>query len=375
MTKFIDKVAISGTRIRDDGYLVADAKVARTGIQLYAGHEVGKPDQMVVKVFRPADEVFSQDTLASFAHRPVTNDHPDVAVDASNWKQYAVGNTADEVARDGQFIRVPLMVSDASAIADIQSGKRELSAGYSADLDWTPGITPDGESYDAVQRKIRDNHIAIVAKGRAGSEVRIPDSITNWGALGTPIIHLQKDTAMTKKIMFDGIEIEVTDQGAQAITKLQALLDAATGKLATMETANVAALTAKDTEIAKKDAEIDALKGKVLDGAALDKAVTDRADLLAVAKAIVPDVETTGLSAADIRKAVVSKKLGDAAIAGKSEAYIDARFDILAEDAKAGSNLTHSLSTITPAPNGHAAQDKAWNDSITDMNAWRNKTA
>lgn len=58
--QFTDVVTVAGTRRRDDGYLGADARVARTGIQLYAGHEVGKPEMAVVRVYRPEGEVFSK---------------------------------------------------------------------------------------------------------------------------------------------------------------------------------------------------------------------------------------------------------------------------------------------------------------------------
>lgn len=68
--KFTDRVTIAGTRRRDDGYLVADARVARTGIQVYAGWEVGKPEKDTVRVYRPEGEVFARDAMASFAHRP-----------------------------------------------------------------------------------------------------------------------------------------------------------------------------------------------------------------------------------------------------------------------------------------------------------------
>src|SRR5690606_37114050 len=117
-----------------------------------------------------------------FAHRPVTNDHPDEPVTADNWKQFAVGQTADEIARDGQFIRVPLMVADAAAIKAIEDGKRELSAGYTCDLAFEAGQTASGEAYDAIQKNIRANHVAIVQRGRAGSEVRIGDGAGKWGA-------------------------------------------------------------------------------------------------------------------------------------------------------------------------------------------------
>ncbi|WP_312879867.1 DUF2213 domain-containing protein [Phyllobacterium trifolii] len=39
--QFTDAVTVAGKRRRDDGYLVADARIARTGIQNYLGSEVG----------------------------------------------------------------------------------------------------------------------------------------------------------------------------------------------------------------------------------------------------------------------------------------------------------------------------------------------
>lgn len=171
--QFTDAVTVAGTRRCDDGYLVADARIARTGIQVYLGSEVGKPDMAQVRVYRPGSEVFSEDTLKSAAHRPVTNDHPDEHVTSKNWRDYAVGQTGDEVTGEGIFIRVPLMVSDEAAITDIENGKQELSAGCTCDLDFTAGTTPSGEAYDAIQKNIRLNHVAIVQRGRARHSGRL----------------------------------------------------------------------------------------------------------------------------------------------------------------------------------------------------------
>jgi hypothetical protein len=63
--QFIDNAPIAGTRRTADGYLVADVRTARTGIQLYAGHEVGKPEMPVVKVYRPEAQVFDTQSLGS----------------------------------------------------------------------------------------------------------------------------------------------------------------------------------------------------------------------------------------------------------------------------------------------------------------------
>lgn len=73
---FTDIVTVAGTRRTGDGYLVADARIARTGIQSYSGVEIGRPEMHAVRIYRPGAEVFSDDTLKSAAHRPVTNEHP-----------------------------------------------------------------------------------------------------------------------------------------------------------------------------------------------------------------------------------------------------------------------------------------------------------
>ena len=436
--QFIDAVSVAGTRRRDDGYLVADARIARTGIQTYLGREVGRPEVGVVRVYRPGAEVFSEDTLKSAAHRPVTNDHPPELVTSANWKKYSVGQSADEVSGEGIFIRVPLMVSDEAAIQDIEGGKRELSAGYTCDVDFTPGVTDAGEAYDAVQKNIRLNHIAIVARGRAGSEVRIGDGAATWGI--SPIQDAGPDIAEAKSqlraaialhekhmsgaapttgkagersqqammdmmvralealtgesstggmgkmdaapiekrrtqggqdmalktIIVDGLPVETTDAGEAAINKLRGLLDTASASIA-----------AKDTDLAKKDAEIDDLKGKQLTDADLDKRVAARATLVNTAAAIAKDVKTDGLSDNDIRAAVVRAKIGDAAVKDKSADYVNARFDILAEGvagAGGADPFRDAMSDRRPptAPGNPGAADaayKAMTDGMTS--AWQ----
>lgn len=354
--KFTDTVAIAGTRRRDDGYLVADARVARTGIQNYAGYEVGKPDMAIVRVYRPDAEVFSRDTMASFAHRPVTNDHPDVPVTADNWKEHAVGNTADEVARDGHLLRIPLMVSDATAIKDIEDGKRELSAGYSCELDWTSGRTADGKAYDAIQKNIRANHVAIVDRGRAGSEVRIGDGAKVWGAAPLPSTTDKETITMSdalRTVVVDGLSVQTTDQGATAINKLLKDLESSAAKLVDAGTAHKQAIAAKDEEIGTLKADLKKAQDAAPKPADLDKLVADRVALVTSAKAIHGDVKTDGVTDADIRKAVVTAKLGDEMVKDASEPEISGMFKALAKDAK----------PTDPVRDALKAQDRTINDA------------
>src|SRR4051812_99678 len=146
-----DAFVLDGVRRTADGYLAAHARVARTGIQEYRGSELGRPDLDRVRVYRSPEEVFSADALKSFAHRPVTLKHPSVPVTAKNWKRYAGGHTGDEVVRDGEYVRVPLVMMDQAIIdAYEKDGIKELSMGYSTDIQWRQGVTDAGEQYDAV---------------------------------------------------------------------------------------------------------------------------------------------------------------------------------------------------------------------------------
>nr|WP_274425516.1 DUF2213 domain-containing protein [Chelativorans sp. YIM 93263] len=95
-----------------------------------------------MRVYRPGTEVFSTDSFNTYAHRPVTLDHPDQVVTADNWKDYAIGQTGGDVVRDGEFVRVPLVLMGSKAIDAVENGKRELSMGYSAELISTAARRP-----------------------------------------------------------------------------------------------------------------------------------------------------------------------------------------------------------------------------------------
>lgn len=171
-----DTVSMGGVHRTAEGYLLANARASRSGIQQYMGSELGRPDLGMVNVYRPEAEVFARSSLDTFSKLPITVDHPSTPVDAKNWRQLAVGTTGDEVLRDGEHLKIGLKITDIEAVQAIEAGKRELSVGYEAEIDWQDGIAPDGTPYQAVQRNIRANHIAVVAQGRART-ARIGDGV------------------------------------------------------------------------------------------------------------------------------------------------------------------------------------------------------
>ena len=332
--KFTDRATLTEPRETENGYLVGDVRCARTGIQQYLGVEIGLPSMDIINVYRSPEEVFNKDSLASYPHKPMTSDHPTVDVDATNWKQFAGGDLGDEVLRDGEFVKVSFKMMDAGLISDYRAGKREVSMGYTAEIEFADGVTPDGEPYQAIQKNIRINHIALVDSGRAGKDCRIgvadsgATNAINWGT--SPITRVGDNQVTLKTLIVDGLTVETTDTGAVAVQKLADDKNTVVRQLADAKAAHETAINAKDAELAAKDAEIDALKAAKLSDAEIDAKVQARSDLLAKAKSVA-DADYTGLADSDIKKAAVVAKLGDAAIEGKTEAYIDARFDILAE--------------------------------------------
>jgi hypothetical protein len=69
----------------------------------------------------------------------------------------------------------------------------------------------------------------------------------------------------------------------------------------------------------------------VLDAAALDKLVADRAALVGRPPSWWTAFDAKGKDTATIKREVVTAKCGDAAVKDKSDAYMDARFDTLVE--------------------------------------------
>lgn len=384
--KFVDSLVLDSASLRRtrDGYAVAEVRVARAGnVQEYYGRELGI-DRHKVRIYRPVDEVFNRDAIASYAGVPITLGHPAGNVTAATWKDLAVGETGDDVLRDGEFVRIPIMLRDIKAITAVEDGVRELSMGYNATLRMEDGVSPAGDPYDAVMGSFKMNHLAVVKVARGGSELRIGDSANNWGA--SPVTDERNTDMELRKVLVDGLQVETTEAGAHAITKLTKDLQTSAASIADLNTTHAAAIAAKDAviaakdkELAAKDAALDAAKAKIVSDADLDKRVAARSALIDTARRIAKDVKTDGLSDADVRRATVAAVLGDELVKGKTETYIDARFEILVEDAeKAGGKDTDAFrdtrqqgfaSVVTDADKVRMAIE------AEERNAWKGKAA
>lgn len=165
-----DKGIVKGeTEITNEGFIKARAIVTRTGVFLYKN-----ADGTVRKELRHPDDVLIPESLESMKMVPVVNGHPpERLVTVDNAKRLSVGYTGELVEQDLPYIIANLLITDKDTIEEIRDRKKnELSLGYTVDLIPDSGMY-FGEPYEYRQTNIRYNHLALVDQARAGPEARI----------------------------------------------------------------------------------------------------------------------------------------------------------------------------------------------------------
>lgn len=378
--QFTDALELGKPRRTKEGYLAVRARAARAGVYDYLGSEVDpegahfKADQ-VVKVYRPEEEVFAKDAVHSFLMKPITDNHPSVPVTADNWKQYARGVAAAAI-RDGDHLAFDLLLMDVAAIEALDSGKRELSNGYACELEIGDGTAPDGTAYQATQRTIRGNHIALVDKGRAGPTCRISDGgnklFEACDSAAVILDALKEPKQMSNFILHDGLKVDLSDADAvkALVAKLQGQITDANTARETAAKALTDATAEHDKAMGAKDAEIEKLKEQIVDETKIDELADAKAEVVGKAKAVLGDKmpETKGKSIADVRRAAVAAKFGDAAVTDKSDDYVEARFDAMTADAKAEDGKPTPFKAPTIVSNDAEVAD-AYNKMVEDMRA------
>lgn len=374
--KFSDRVAVGELKETREGYLVATARVARTGVQLYYASELGdvardagfKPGD-VVRVYRHPDEVFHPDSLASITRLPITVDHPSEEVTGSNWSKYAVGEIGDAYSTEPEWIVVNPMIKDASAIAAAKTTHRENSMGYSA------AIVParDGLEADFEQRGIRYNHLALVPKGRAGEMARIGDS---WGA--SPVQDFQPGISPKSKggLMPDMKTVVLGDKAVQVADTDVALIEQyktdMARKLTDAESKHAAAIAAKDEDIGKLRADLATAQAAA--NIDVDALVAARTELVGQVKSMDASIDPKGKTDAELRKAAVLAKLGDSMVKDANDDQITGMFKALAKDAATTNPVATALRQgVVNVGDAQSMADKALAKANTDLNAWRNQ--
>lgn len=304
--------AINSQRVyTDEGFLRVPGYASRTGIQTYLASELGLPGDpnRLVGVYRPPEEVFADDSLNTFLGIDITDDHPSTLVNKDNYRNLTVGVVTSKGRQENDHVVVDLLIKDKDAIRKVESGKGELSVGYTAMYDSVEG-NPD---YEFVQRAIRCNHLAICQRGRAGT-ARIFDNET--GGFKMPV-NITLDS---------GRVIDVADAA-----NAQLVADAFDRHEKRVKDAEAA----RDTAQALYDAAQEQVKE--LQHQCSDEAIKARVEELSrvttLARKVAGDsFKCDSMDSVEIQRAAMSVKRPSVDWASKSVAYIQAAFDMASEE-------------------------------------------
>jgi uncharacterized protein len=308
------------------GAIRVPASLTRSGVFEYL-----TADGRVIREWRSPEEVARADALRSIEDMPVTIGHPPGGVSPATYAARSVGHVrGDSVKVDTSAgptdVCAKLVIARGDAIEGLTKSSDdptrlvETSCGYEVELDHTPGVTPDGKAYDAKQKNMRYNHVALLRRGdgRLGTGVRTDaadgaSSRLRLDAAGNQItaadgVALEGPQIM--KLRIDGKEIEGDEKA------LQAAVDA----LEASRSAEKARADAHE----KRQAEADAAAAK-----ARRDSLESRARVVLGKATDGKDRAFDGLTDRQIKEACVKAKDSGVSFDGVGDAYVDGRFDAL----------------------------------------------
>lgn len=161
---------------------IKDNPLSKVGVFPYSGETVGGEPGRVYNVYRPEEELSDPETIASFKLLPFVDDHPDVLLGGSSEgftpaeKKGIEGIIGEEVYYSDGILRGNIKILSETLAKLVESGKKQLSVGYRCTYELVSGVW-NGIHYDAIQRQIRGNHLALVDQGRMGKEVAVLDHL------------------------------------------------------------------------------------------------------------------------------------------------------------------------------------------------------
>jgi hypothetical protein len=186
-------------------------------------------------------------------------------------------------------------------------------------LEDTAGISPDGEAYDAIQRNIVANHIAIVDRGRAGAGARVRMDNAGIMTFDPDLISATAAPEVAKKE--NNMEIkEALEQLAKATARADAY-DAKASDLAKQVE------TLQGERDALKSAVEKAEKARTDSENSIESRVRARVELESKVSSLLKDTPLVGLSDRAIKIAAIKKMDGVELNDQHPDPYINGRFD------------------------------------------------
>lgn len=154
--------------------------LSKVGVFPYLGKQI-HPDlepEKIYNVYRPEEELSHPECIESFKLIPWIDEHSMLGAEDDGLtpaeRKGVEGIIGEDVFFEDGYLKGNLKIFSEKLAKRIEKGKKELSIGYRCLYDIENGAY-NGQSYDAIQRDIRGNHVALVTEGRAGPDVAVLD--------------------------------------------------------------------------------------------------------------------------------------------------------------------------------------------------------
>lgn len=300
-----------------EGYLIARATIAKTGVFYYANS--GKYEAKL-----PGD-LFNPGSLATLKNLPIVSEHPNTfngTIDAYTASNHIKGYTIDEPkVINNKELEITLQIIDADLIDEIESGVRSyISLGMITDLVNENG-TFNNKDYQVKQTNIKYNHIAVTSSPRLGEDMKIRlDS-------NIDIIESREEKKKMAKLNLDGIELEIEDSKAPIV---QGYMEKQKVKLDSLASES----KALSEQVLKLENEKKVLSEKAvkLDSLDVSALVSERLELVSKAEKVLGKGKVDiKLDSKDIIGKVVKSKFPNFDLSNASNDTLQARFDSIIE--------------------------------------------
>ena len=227
-------MAEASHRERDDnGFLtVRGTPISSYGIFEYSAAQVGLRDgdpNRIVNVFRPESSITDPEAIESFQVVPFIDEHNVL----SGFEDDETAMAPEDKGVDGVMLNVaynkPWLTADVKVFTRrmqraIDSGKVELSLGYSCDFVLKPGNF-EGQKYEVIQVNLRGNHLALVDTARVEG-ARVLDSKIIFDCLSFNVVNSSEEQTMSTRRTQGKYAPRITRKATMdsAVAELQKLL-------------------------------------------------------------------------------------------------------------------------------------------------------
>ena len=348
--------------ITSQGFLVVDANLTRAGVFDYYDKDGNK-----IRENRPPEEVFKKETLDSMKFAPLTDLHPDEMVTVDNVFKHAKGFVGENIRRNttskGDFASGKVVITDKKQIQEIldkwdKGEDVELSMGYDAKVVDISGQHPSEGHYDKTQQNIIYNHVSKVPKGRAGGNVKLITDAEQEAIIVLDaetkeqnkhkdnreenIMKFKKGSVEVGGFKMDAIEGDIHEDSKSVVERLSGKLDEAIIVIGKQIKDAAAAgkstdeLQAKFDQLESDSKDVKAKLDELSDpnSETIQNMIKERSDLETVAGKLdvkVDKEDGTKKSNKELKVDSIVAVSADFKVEGKTDDYLDARFDAIVE--------------------------------------------